>query len=202
MSSIRGFDNLHKRDVFELVRSVAYERKDVILAMTINRLNFEHIETFVREVSMWHGGGVVFSFSTPYVGDQQPFYLKDEQKEQTVQRLLRLKDVYGDFIVMSRRALELLRPCEVSRWSPQCPTWAAKSIRSDGIPIERCIFGPKADCSRCGCNISTSMVALGEGDRETARMLSLPMRLATAAAPHESIVASSQPRRGDCSSNP
>ena len=72
---------------------------------------------------------------------------------------------------MGTRAIELLRPAEVARWSPRCPTFIAQSIRADGQLIERCIFGPEGDCSRCGCNIYTSFVAIREGDHETARFL-------------------------------
>lgn len=69
---------------------------------------------------------------------------------------------------MSRRAIELFGLAEVAEWSKECPTtWATTSIASGGSPIEKCIFGPGADCSRCGCNVSTSLAALQEGDRET-----------------------------------
>jgi hypothetical protein len=76
-----------------------------------------------------------------------------------------------DFIAMSTRTIELLRPAEVARWSPTCPTFAAHSIRADGQMIERCIFGTQGDCSRCGCNVYAALVAIREGDREMARFM-------------------------------
>ncbi len=174
MNRVRGFDVVHKTNVFELVKTGAFHRKDVMLAMTISKLNVDRIEAFVRETATWGIGGVVFSFATPNVGDRQSFYLSTDRKEKAVQELLRLKREFKDFIVMGTRAIELLRPAEVANWSLRCPTFAAQSIRADGQPIERCIFGPDGDCSRCGCNIATSFVALGEGDRETARLVTLP----------------------------
>jgi MoaA/NifB/PqqE/SkfB family radical SAM enzyme len=178
MDRVRGFDVVHKTNVFEQVKSVAYQRKDVMLAMTINKLNVDRIEAFVREVATWDIGGVVFSFATPNVGDRQSFYLSVDQREKATQELLRLKHEFKDFVAMGTRAIELLRPSEVEKWSPRCPTFAAQSIRADGQPLERCVFGPTGDCSRCGCNISTSFVALREGDRETARFVTFPARMA------------------------
>ncbi len=178
MDRVRGFDVVHKANVFEQVKSVALHRKDVKLAMTISKLNVDRIEAFVREVATWGIGGVVFSFATPNVGERQSFYLTAERKEQAVQEVLRLKPEFRDFIAMGTRAIELLRPSEVARWSPQCPTFAAQSIRADGQLIERCIFGPEGDCSRCGCNIYTTLVAVQEGDRESARFMTLPARVA------------------------
>ncbi len=169
-----GMDKVRGVSIFEQVKAVASHRQDVVLAMTINKLNVGSIEAFMREVVDWKISGVVFSFATPNVGESQLFYLSDERKEQVVQELLRLKREYKDFIVMSTRAIELLRPAEVVKWSANCPTFAAKSIRADGRPIERCIFGPQGDCDRCGCNVSTSFCALREGDKETARLVTLP----------------------------
>ncbi len=171
MDRVRGFDVVHKTNVFEQVKAVAMNRKDVKLAMTISKLNVDRIEAFVRETVTWNIGGVAFSFATPNVGERQSFYLSAERKEQAVQEILRLKQEFKDFIAMGTRAIELLRPAEVARWSPKCPTFIAQSIRADGQLIERCIFGPEGDCSRCGCNIYTTFVALREGDHETARFL-------------------------------
>jgi MoaA/NifB/PqqE/SkfB family radical SAM enzyme len=177
MDRVRGFDVIHKTNVFEQVKSVASNRQDVKLAMTISKLNVDRIEAFVRETATWNIGGVVFQFATPNVGDRQSFFLSADRKEQAVQEILRLKQEFKDFITMGTRAIELLRPSEVARWSPKCPTFAAQSIRADGQPIERCIFGPDGDCSRCGCNIYTSLVAVREGDHETARFLTSPARI-------------------------
>ena len=171
MDRVRGFDMVHKTNVFEKVKSVASNRKDVMLAMTISNLNVDRIEAFVRETATWAVGGVIFSFATPNVGEKQSFYLSADRKEQAVQELLQLKREFKDFISMSNREIELLRPSEVANWSLRCPTFAAQSIRADGQQIERCIFGPDGDCSRCGCKIITSLVALREGDRETARFV-------------------------------
>lgn len=178
MDRVRGFDVVHKTNVFEQVKAVSVGRKDVMLAMTISKLNVDRIEAFVRETATWGIAGVVFSFATPNVGDRQSFYLSSEQREKATQELLRLKREYKDFVAMGTRAIELLRPSEVEKWSPRCPTFAAQSIRSDGRPLERCVFGPDGDCSRCGCNISTSFVALREGDSETARFVTFPARMA------------------------
>lgn len=173
-----GMLKVRGKGVFEQARDAARGRKDVILAMTISNLNVNGVEAFVQNAEEWEVGGVVFSFATPQVGDKQWFYLSDEEKERTVQALLRLKEQLGDFVAMSTRAIELLRPSEVAQWSPDCPTFFAISMTSEGEEIERCIFGPEGDCPRCGCNIYTSAVALREGDQETARMVQYPSQLA------------------------
>ena len=174
MDRVRGFDVMHQTSVFEQVKAVAANRNDVCLAMTISKINMDRVEAFVKETVSWGIAGVAFSFATPNVGERQSFYLSDMQREQVVQDLLQLKAEYGDFIVMSKRAIELFRPTEVAKWSPRCPTYAAMSIRADGVALERCIFGPLGDCARCGCNVSTSVAALEEGDKETARFVTLP----------------------------
>ncbi len=177
MDRVRGFDVIHKANVFEQVKSVAWHRQDVMLSVVISKLNVDRIEAFVRETATWDIGGVVFAFSTPNVGQRQSFYLSADRKEEAVQEILRLKQEFKDFIAMGTRAIELLRPSEVIRWSPTCPTYATQCFRADGQPIERCIFGPEGDCSRCGCNISTSLVAIREGDQETARFLTSRIRI-------------------------
>jgi MoaA/NifB/PqqE/SkfB family radical SAM enzyme len=169
MDRVRGFDRVHRRHVFEQVKQVAFGRKDVKLAMTISKLNVDRIEAFVRETVTWGIGGIAFSFATPNVGENQSFYLSAERREQAVQELLRLKREFPAFIAMGTRTIELLRPAEVARWSASCPAYIARSLRSDGQPIERCIFGPQADCSRCGSNIYTAFLAVREGDPETPR---------------------------------
>lgn len=171
MDRIRGFDMVHKRHVFEQVKEVAYGRKDVKLTMTISKLNVDRLEAFVRETATWDIGGVAFSFATPNVEERQSFYLSAERREQAVQELLRLKREFPAFIAMGTRAIELLRPAEVARWSPSCPAFIARPLRADGQPIERCIFGPQGDCSRCGCNIYTGFIAVREGDPETPLIL-------------------------------
>lgn len=173
-----GMGRVRGKGVFEKAREAVQGRKDVVLAMTISNVNRSGIDQFVKNAKDWDVGGVVFSFASPQVGNRQSFYLNPEQKRDAVALLLQLKAEYGDFVVMSERTLELLGPDEVERWSPDCPTFFARSIRSDGVPIERCIFGPEGDCAQCGCNISAAAVGLREGDRETARMSSLPARLA------------------------
>ena len=113
MRKIRGLDTFHDNaPVFDLVKSATYGRADVVLAMTISKANVDRIEPFVRETRTWGIGGLVFSFATPNVGEEQSFYLPDERKEEAVQELLRLKAETGDFIVMSKRSIELLRPAE------------------------------------------------------------------------------------------
>src|SRR5947209_12030477 len=109
MDRVRGFDVVHKTNVFEQVKSVASNRQDVKLAMTISKLNVDRIEAFVRETATWNIGGVVFQFATPNVGDRQSFYLSADRKEQAVQEILRLKQESKDFITMGTRAIELLR---------------------------------------------------------------------------------------------
>lgn len=179
MRKVRGLDASHQNTpVFDLVKQATFGRQDVVLAMTISKANVARIEPFVRDTANWGIGGIAFSFTTPNVGEEQSFYLSDERKEEAVQELLRLKQEVGDFIILSQRAIELLRPAEVARWHSRCPNFAAISLRADGKPLERCIFGPEGDCTRCGCNLSTSFVALREGDKETARMVLLPARRA------------------------
>lgn len=177
MDKVRGFDPTHGVNVFEKVRKVASGRPDVMLNMTISKLNYQRVEPFVRETATWQIGGVAFQFITPYIG-KNTIALPSDLREQVVQKLLKLKVEFGDFVAMSRRAIELLSPTEVTIWSPNCPNFIEKSFAADGTQIERCIFGPRGDCSHCGCNIATSAVALQEGDRETVRMVMYPARRA------------------------
>lgn len=179
MDKIRGKDPEHNmKNVFDTVTEVVRGRKDVVLTMTINSLNYEHIEGFTEYARGLDVGGAVFSLSTPNVGEHPPFYLNSEQRDVTVEKLLKLKTTYGDFIATSRRTIELLGSKYDRTRGEKCPTDLSISLNSDGSQIERCIFGPKGDCSRCGCNITAMMRALLEGDRETAKDFKLPMRKA------------------------
>jgi hypothetical protein len=188
MLRVRGRDPEHgDRPVYELLREAAQGRQDVMLNMTISRLNVTRLRPLVAEARAWGVGGVVFAFATPAVGETSGFYLDATAVDAAVDELLALKREYGDFICLSQRAIALLRHSATAQWSPHCPTFIARTLRADGVAIERCIFGPSGDCSRCGCNIITSTVALREGDRETARLVLRPIQLARAWSRHISL---------------
>jgi MoaA/NifB/PqqE/SkfB family radical SAM enzyme len=125
----------------------------------LNALNYRQIEQIL---AFWAGNGlldgVVFSTLTPIrgAGDGR-LRLTREQREELVAELVRQKERYGDFLVNTGRMIGLLHPDETAVQTPErCGTARlVGSFDASGRRIEQCILGAGADCSQCGCVITT-----------------------------------------------
>jgi MoaA/NifB/PqqE/SkfB family radical SAM enzyme len=154
------------KGLFErIVRNVSKARAEgdfPAVAHTV--LNAENYTQIGDILAFWSGNGlldaVMFSTMTPIEdsGDDD-FRLSREQREWIVEELLRNKQAYGSFVLNTTQMIEMFHPDHTATQSPStCGTARlVASFDGAGKRIEKCILGGKADCTQCGCVITTMM---------------------------------------------
>lgn len=130
------------------------DRDDVTIrtATVITQQNHVCLEDLVAE---WYGTkvqGMVFDFYTPIQGLDEELWTPFPLRDRIIDRLLALKERYGDFLMTSSRVFELMRSGRTKEVTDNC-RFAAKAFTFSptGEMKEKCMLGPKADCDRCGC---------------------------------------------------
>ena len=141
------------RGIYERIKKHA-DREDVTIrtATVITADNHVCLEELVEEWSRTRVQGMVFDFYTPIEGLDEALWPGFELRDQIIDRLLALKDRYGDFLITSRRVFELMKSDRCQPVTDDC-RFAAKAFAFSptGESKEKCMLGPKADCDRCGC---------------------------------------------------
>ncbi len=78
-----------------------------------------------------------------------------------IDRLIRLKREYGDFILNSKLILKLMKSAECSSVTSRCAvSEAIVSFDAGGNRKVPCVMGPTADCGRCGCIVPFAFEAV------------------------------------------
>ena len=128
---------------------------------TLNAWNYREIADICRN---WKenglADGIFVSTMTPIKGaGDDGLRLSREQRVWIVDELLRLKAEYGRFMPQTVGMLRLLHPDHTATLSPEkCPVSRfVESYDASGKRIPQCILSDKADCTECGCVISTFM---------------------------------------------
>jgi len=125
----------------------------ISIAFCITRENFGDIsESLIEWSSNPKVRNMVFSFITPIRGQADSLWLEWDEKDRILELLKAKKKIYGDFIVNTECALNLMKS-DRSRSVTDACLFAAKSfaLGPAGISKDPCMLGPKADCDRCGC---------------------------------------------------
>jgi Fe-coproporphyrin III synthase len=129
---------------------------DVMVTTCINRLNVGCVEELIREWDTTAVKHVVFEFHTPIAGlaDDAALALSPSERDEVLELLLELKEVYGPFILPPARTYRMMRSAVCKQVTDRCLyRTAALVLGPDGEPKRPCVLGPKADCDRCGCII-------------------------------------------------
>lgn len=120
------------------------------------------IEAMLKEWSETGVRGIVFEFYTPVKGLDE-LRLDEDLRDAIVDRLIKLKRRYYDFILNPDRALKLLKSENSGKVTDNC-LWRKKSISLDpaGKTKKPCILGPEVECKGCGCAIPFYLRAVEE----------------------------------------
>ncbi|HZQ90468.1 MAG TPA: radical SAM protein [Terriglobales bacterium] len=105
-------------------------------------------------------GKVWFSFFTPQRGAMSPEVLTPEERAQTIELLLKLREAYPKLDMRASVIREFARPPE----SPEECIFAktTHTISADlKTRVTPCQFGGDPDCSQCGCMASMGLAAVG-----------------------------------------
>lgn len=131
----------------------------MIIHTTLNAMNIGEIEGILQ---FWQSraDGIIFSLMTPIRGaDDEQYRPSYEQRVQAVAQLLYHKGEmqYRRFILSSNQMLVRLHPDETAKLHPgNCPTAQyIPSYRGSGKQIGQCILSERADCTQCGCVVTT-----------------------------------------------
>lgn len=148
-------DAIRGKGVYDLaVQNLRRAIRPPIVHMTISRLNRNCVEDFVREMLTLPIKGVGFSFFTPNVGEDDGPALILQERDKTVEELLRLRSRYGNKVGFTRAMAHQLKSNGAFReWNEYAACPVSRRVRcyqSDGT-IKACTYGNDADCSRCGC---------------------------------------------------
>ncbi len=156
---IRQSRGLFDRIVSNVKRArTTHQKFPLAIHTVLNRENFLQTEEIVR---FWKDNGladwIVFSGHTPIAGaGDEHLHLCDSDSYEAVHELHRLKDKYPGFVNMTHQMISTLQPHRMMFQNPEnCPTAQfTDAYYANGQKIERCIFGPDGDCSRCGCIVT------------------------------------------------
>lgn len=129
---------------------------DVMLTMCVNRLNADTLEEVVREWDATTVRHIAFEFHTPIVGlaADEELALGAAERDELLELILCLKEIYGSFIVPPPRTYRLMHSSRSRQVTDHCLyRERALVLGPDGQRKRPCMLGPKADCDRCGCII-------------------------------------------------
>jgi MoaA/NifB/PqqE/SkfB family radical SAM enzyme len=156
---VRQMKGLYQR----IIRNVGQARSGgdfpSFIHTTLNAMNYLEVS---RIVETWAANGladgILVSIVTPIRGAaNETLSLSGDQRIWVVDELLKLRRSYPEFLCMSESMIRRLHPDHTERLHPGVCDVAKliESYDASGRPIPQCILSEKADCSQCGCVIST-----------------------------------------------
>jgi MoaA/NifB/PqqE/SkfB family radical SAM enzyme len=151
-------DDIRGKGVYQKIRenvANAPEGLDISLACCLNKRNIVCFEDLLKEwqpnLKVKH---ILFDFFTPVKGLKHDLFIPFEEQEKIIDRIIELKrTVYGDFIGVSERVLNLMRKKERRQAIGDNCVFLQKGHAFDpmGNKKAQCMMGADADCERCGC---------------------------------------------------
>lgn len=157
-NSIRGAKIFHK--VIENIE----DDKRALISTTITAMNYKEVESVVKIAYEAGTSGIFFLMYTGYPND--PLLVKGERLKSVAGSILKVLRDYGDFILISKKMLELYITKE---FVPYCifKRGGVKSYYPNG-QRKFCVMGNSPLlCENCGCIVPVASYALSKFDSET-----------------------------------
>jgi MoaA/NifB/PqqE/SkfB family radical SAM enzyme len=171
--SLDGSKETHNQmrgaNVFDKVIDNIRDDKRVLISCTVTSQNYMDIEGAVQSAYEAGISGIFFLWYTGY--DNDPLLLTGESKEMANNLILKVMEEYGDFILISRKMLELYNSKEFIQ---SCIFRKRNRIFSYYPNGKRkyCVMGNSPElCRNCGCIVPVALYALSKFDDETIRKL-------------------------------
>lgn len=157
-NSIRGTRIFHK--VIENIE----DDKRVLISTTITAMNHKEVETVVKIAYEAGVSGIFFLMYTGYPDD--PLLVKGEKLNSVAGSILKVMRDYGDFILISKKMLELYITKEFVEYCI-LKRGGVKSYYPNG-QRKFCVMGNSPLlCENCGCIVPVASYALSKFDSET-----------------------------------
>jgi MoaA/NifB/PqqE/SkfB family radical SAM enzyme len=171
--SIDGDEELHefirnKKGIYK--RSMKNVREHpglrVTIAYCITRQNARCVEQAIKDWAEAGATHITFDFYTPIETIDHDLWMDFAERDRFLDKLIALKRIYRDFIILPERAFELMKSENCKQVTDNC-LFAKKSFAfgPQGQLKEKCMMGPKADCDRCGCVVPFYMASLVDRKR-------------------------------------
>jgi len=156
---VRKSPGLYERIMKNLTRArESFSPFPVYIHIVLNRINYRQISEIL---AVWSenrlADGMAVSTLTPIGEADRGLHLTTEQRYWIVDTLHQLKKQYQGFLINSEVMIDRLRPDYTQHLTPEnCKNaqyfWA---FDASGQRIKQCIFGPTANCSQCGCVVTS-----------------------------------------------
>jgi len=157
-NSIRG------ANIFRKVIKNIQNDKRVLISTSVSIINYKKIESVVKIAYDAGVSGLFFLWYTGYPNDS--LIMKGEIQNKAIKNVLKVMREYGDFILISKKMLELYATKE---FVPHCifKSNGVKSYYPNG-QSKFCVMGNSPQlCENCGCIVPVASYALSKFDPET-----------------------------------
>ncbi|MBI2635131.1 MAG: radical SAM protein [Parcubacteria group bacterium] len=158
--AVRKSSGLYNRIIKNISRArAAWQIFPIYIHTVLNTKNQNQVREILRTwLSNGLADGVVFSTHTPIKGaGDSTLRLSRFERINIVKELQRCKDEFGDFLVNTKAMIRFLHPDFTDSQNPtKCGTaHFVPSFDASGGRMKQCILSEKADCTQCGCVITT-----------------------------------------------
>ena len=136
--------------------------RGVTIACCLTKQNCGDVEDLVIEWSQVPGvKHMVFDFYTPIESIDDDLWPGWEMRDRTIDVLLEMKKLYGDFLVTPARTFRMMKSENAAAVTENCLfEKKATSFAPNGEAKPKCMLGEKSDCTRCGCVVPYYMASL------------------------------------------
>ncbi len=142
-------DAVRGQGTYDIIRKNIEKNRNVILHPVVNAKNHHEIEEFVSE---WNGKvfGINFGMYVPPWNVSDSFEMPNAIRDSMVERLLKLKERYGDFILHSKREIELMGSKEMKKCNfRNCFFWTKSYLTYDSMGRVKSPCPLQGDCNKC-----------------------------------------------------
>ena len=165
--SLDGPREVHNRirgsEVFDKVLKNIRDDKRVLIAPTISRSNYRHIDELVRIARDSNVEGITFALYTSHSDKDDPLLISGEELEQVIASLHKVWKENRDIVFMTPYIIELFRQKEHQH---DC-FFKGRNFVSFNAAMEikkPCVLGEGVVCRTCGCNVPMISYALKKAD--------------------------------------
>ena len=143
---------------------------NINLFCVVTKLNYTCLEAYVDEWSKTKVRSVGFGFYTPIKGkNNDELWLDFKERDIVIERIIKLKKQYPKFINSSLSLLNNFRSanCQVTTERCRRDYSAFNGMCFDAYLVRKfpCVIGEDADCTKCGCVVSTLGELIRHGDK-------------------------------------
>jgi MoaA/NifB/PqqE/SkfB family radical SAM enzyme len=147
-----------------VVRTLRTAPRPVLIQSVITTRNASVIEQFTAELTaLPNVMGVIYSIYVPQKGDASGLGFRLPERDAVVERLLRLKEKHGTFLMNGFRAMELMLSSTCKQVTDRCDMRESSLALDYQLQRRRpCCYGENVDCELCAALTPFAIAARAE----------------------------------------